>query len=161
MSWSRSMYYRDERRGFHVSIREEQELHGHSQLSRFSLHWVLFKVNISTTGLPEKALPKLCEYVVKNCILLPAVGKQNATFSPNFTNPGKSLLVQPCTCWRSVLPHWSTGLAFRLPPEIASDRRQFPAATETRDLWTLGHFSLSKHICITISLVGLGLLLTG
>ena len=35
---------------------------------------------------------------MKNCVLLPAVGKQNATFSPNFTQPGKVLLVQPCRC---------------------------------------------------------------
>ena len=33
-----------------------------------------------------------------NCILLPAVGKQNTTFSPNITQPGKVLLVQPCSC---------------------------------------------------------------
>ena len=32
----------------------------------------------------------------KNCILLPAVSKQSATFSSNFTQHGKSLLVQPC-----------------------------------------------------------------
>ena len=32
----------------------------------------------------------------KNCALLPALGKQNATYSPCFTQPGKSLLLQPC-----------------------------------------------------------------
>ena len=31
----------------------------------------------------------------------------------------------------------STGLAFRLPPEIAADLRRFPAATEMRDLYRL------------------------
>ena len=29
-------------------------------------------------------------------VLLSAVGKQNATLSPNFTLPGKALIVQPC-----------------------------------------------------------------
>ena len=30
-------------------------------------------------------------YVVENCVFLPAEGKQNATFSPEFKQPGKSL----------------------------------------------------------------------
>ena len=33
----------------------------------------------------------------KNCALLPAVGKQTATFSPYFTQPGVHLLEIPCT----------------------------------------------------------------
>ena len=40
----------------------------------------------------------------KNCVLQPAVGKQNATSSPNLTQPGKVILVQPCTLvafWKS------------------------------------------------------------
>ena len=32
----------------------------------------------------------------KNCFCLPEVGIQNATFSPDFTQPGKSLLEIPC-----------------------------------------------------------------
>ena len=34
---------------------------------------------------------------MKNCAVLPAVGKQSATFSFNFTQPRKNLLVQPCS----------------------------------------------------------------
>ena len=33
----------------------------------------------------------------KHCGFLPAEGKQNATLSPEFTQPGKSLLEIPCT----------------------------------------------------------------
>ena len=32
----------------------------------------------------------------KSCLFLPAEGKQIATFSPDFTKPGKSLLEIPC-----------------------------------------------------------------
>ena len=32
----------------------------------------------------------------KNCVSLPEVGKQNSTFSPDFTQPGKSLLEVAC-----------------------------------------------------------------
>ena len=41
-----------------------------------------------STGLHQKKLPRLCEYWVKNCVLIPAVGKQNAIFTPDFTQPG-------------------------------------------------------------------------
>ena len=41
-------------------------------------------------------LPRLCEYEVKNCVPLPAVGKQNATFSSDFTQPGRHSLEVPC-----------------------------------------------------------------
>ena len=37
--------------------------------------------------------------------------------------------------WLFVILALSTGLVFRLPAEIIPDRRQFPAATETRDLY--------------------------
>ena len=43
----------------------------------------------------------------KNCVLLPAVGEQNANYSSNFTQPGKSLLEQPCT-----------GVKFRALPRL-------------------------------------------
>ena len=39
----------------------------------------------------------------KICVFLPAEGKLNATFPPNFTQPGKSLLVQPCTALQRFL----------------------------------------------------------
>ena len=45
--------------------------------------------------LPYRAALKGSSQV--SCALLPALGKQNTTFSFNFTQPGKSLLVQPCT----------------------------------------------------------------
>ena len=37
--------------------------------------------------------------------------------------------------WLFVILALSTGLVFRLPAEITPDRWQFPAATETRDLY--------------------------
>ena len=43
----------------------------------------------------------------ENCVFLPAEGKQNATFSPDFTQRGKSLLEIPCIQW------WETCLVSR------------------------------------------------
>ena len=40
----------------------------------------------------------------KNCFCLPEVGKQNATFSTDFTQPGKSLLEVPCIV--CAFPAW-------------------------------------------------------
>ena len=40
---------------------------------------------------------------------LPAEGKQNATFSPDFTQPGKGLLEVPCTYLFWDLGLWSLG----------------------------------------------------
>ena len=40
----------------------------------------------------------------KNYVFQPAEDKQNATFSPEFTQPGKSLLEIPCTAVRSNRP---------------------------------------------------------
>ena len=48
-------------------------------------------------GCTKRLFPGCVKMGWKNCVLLPAVGKQNATFSPNFTKPGKSLLEVPCT----------------------------------------------------------------
>ena len=39
---------------------------------------------------------------MKDCVFLPAVGKQNATYSPDFTQPGKSLLEIPCRVGEEV-----------------------------------------------------------
>ena len=70
----------------------------------------------SSTGLFLKALPRLCEYGVKNSVLLPAVDKQNATYSSNFTQPGKSLFLQPCrpqpppSLLRFMLITWTVSL---------------------------------------------------
>ena len=50
----------------------------------------------SLQGISKRLFPG-CEKVWwKNCVCLPEVGKQNATFSPDFTQPGKSLLEIPC-----------------------------------------------------------------
>ena len=38
----------------------------------------------------------------KNGIFLTAEGKQNATFSPDYTQPGKSLLENPCNCLGAI-----------------------------------------------------------
>ena len=40
---------------------------------------------------------------------LPAEGKQNATFSPDFTQPGKGLLEVPCSYLLRNLRLWSFG----------------------------------------------------
>ena len=47
-------------------------------------------------------LPRLWEKGWKICVFLPAVGKQNATFSPDFTQWGKSLLEIPCICYKII-----------------------------------------------------------
>ena len=47
-------------------------------------------------GCTKRLFPGWVNMGWKNCALLPAVGKQNATFESNFTQPWKSLLVQPC-----------------------------------------------------------------
>ena len=47
------------------------------------------------TGLHYKALPRLCEFGVKNCVFLPAVGKQSAIFYPITHNLGRALKCSP------------------------------------------------------------------
>ena len=49
-----------------------------------------------TGGCTKKMFPGCVNMEWKNCVLLLSVGKQTATFPPNFTQPGKVLLVQPC-----------------------------------------------------------------
>ena len=48
-------------------------------------------------GTSERLFPGCENMWWKNCVCLPEVGKQNATFSPDFTQPGKSLLEVPCS----------------------------------------------------------------
>ena len=64
--------------------------------------WHVIHVQIAYGWCLQGASKRLfpgCENVGwKNCVLLPAVGKQNATFSPNFTQPGKRSLEVPCRC---------------------------------------------------------------
>ena len=52
----------------------------------------------------------------KNCVFLPAEGKQNATFSPEFTQPGKSLLEIPCILLDTMLKMRSLCIARFAPP---------------------------------------------
>ena len=63
-----------------------------------SIPTLIILSDVNCTGLHKKAFLKLREYGVKDLrCLLPAVGKQNATYSSKFTQPGKSLVVQPST----------------------------------------------------------------
>ena len=45
-----------------------------------------------------------CVKMRKDFVFLPAEGKQNATFLPNFTQPGTNLLEIPCTHRPSTAP---------------------------------------------------------
>ena len=66
---------------------KECHVHHVSRLIRNQTNWR----RVTVQGTSKRLFPG-CENVGwKNCVLLPAVGKQNATFSPNFTKPGKSL----------------------------------------------------------------------
>ena len=105
-------------------------------------------------------LPRLCEYWVKNCVLLPAVGKQHATFSPNFTQPGAHLLVHPCTIpllfiwmqgWRQGVLH----LLFRpgvLLPEVESRAAWGVQEGKVRAFFCYGYiqFSLPQFLVLAI-----------
>ena len=62
-------------------------------LSENSLQNLLLEVQ----GCTKRLFPGCVNMGWKNCALLPAAGKQNATYWSNYTQPGKSLLVQPCT----------------------------------------------------------------
>ena len=57
-------------------------------------------------GVSKRWVPSCEKIRWSSCVLLPAVGKQNATFSSHFTQPGKSLLVQPCTTSISLSGMW-------------------------------------------------------
>ena len=48
-------------------------------------------------GISKRWAPGCVKMRGKSCALLPAVGKQNATFSPYFTQPGANLLEIPYT----------------------------------------------------------------
>ena len=49
-------------------------------------------------GISKRLFPGFENMWWKNCVFLPAEGKQNATFSPDFSQPGKSLIEIPCIC---------------------------------------------------------------
>ena len=52
---------------------------------------------ISVKSMVVRHFPGCVHMDWKNRVLLPAVGsKQNVTFLPTFTQPGRALLVQPC-----------------------------------------------------------------
>ena len=55
------------------------------------------RVNFSLQGMSERLFPIWENMWWKNCVFLPAEGKQNATFLSDFAQPGKSLLEIPCT----------------------------------------------------------------
>ena len=61
---------------------------------------------------------RICNGKIQNCVSLPAVTKQNATFSPDFTQPGKSLIEIPCMC--------ADGFSI-LAPRTVSDRAEAEA----------------------------------
>ena len=52
---------------------------------------------IGVQGTSNRLFPGWEDMWWKNCVFLPAEGKQNATFAFKFKQSGKSLLVQPCT----------------------------------------------------------------
>ena len=68
----------------------------------------------------------------KNCICQPAVGKQNATFSPDFTQPGKSLLEVPCIT--AVADNFCLNLpaAFTQPGDHLFSRALYNSLCDTR-----------------------------
>ena len=47
-------------------------------------------------GTSKRLFPGWEDMWWKNCVFLPAEGKQNTTFLPGFTQPGKSLIEVPC-----------------------------------------------------------------
>ena len=47
-------------------------------------------------GISKRLFPGCENLWSKHCVFLPAEGKQNATLSPDFTQPGKGLLEIPC-----------------------------------------------------------------
>ena len=72
-----------------------------------SLPWSAMD-NWPSQGISQWLIPG-CENVGwKNSVFLPAEGKQTATFSPDYTQPGKSLLDIPCTSWLNLRKKPST-----------------------------------------------------
>ena len=65
-------------------------------------------VGYSLQGTPKKLFPGCVNIGWKSCCFLPAVGKQNATRSPNFTQPGKGFLEVPCTGVVISFGDWSS-----------------------------------------------------
>ena len=58
------------------------------------------KLPSSIQGCTKRTFSGFVNMGQKNCALLSAANKQNVTFSPNFTQTGKVLLVQPCSFQR-------------------------------------------------------------
>ena len=48
-------------------------------------------------GISKECFPGCENKGRKNCVFLPAEGKQNTNFSPDFTQPGKRSVEIPCT----------------------------------------------------------------
>ena len=69
-------------------------------------------------GCTKRHFPGCVNMGWKNCVLLPAIGRQNATYSSNFTQPGKSLLVQPCMTYFQVLLSQQVGAETRAKPKL-------------------------------------------
>ena len=68
----------------------------------FTRHYQPAKVimNICVQGWTIRPFPGCVYLGFRNCVLLPIIGKigkQNATFLLNFTQPAESLIVQPCS----------------------------------------------------------------
>ena len=77
------------------------------------------------TGNLWRMLPRLWGWWGKNCVFLPAVGKQNATFSPDFTQPGKSLKEIPC---RNILISFVFSPSFGSRVRMRLSKYRFPGS---------------------------------
>ena len=57
----------------------------------------------SAQGCTKRLFPGCVNMGQKNCALMPVEGKQNSTYSSKFTQPGKSILGQPCMSCQSKM----------------------------------------------------------
>ena len=80
------------------------------------------RIYSSSTGLQQNIHPRLCEYGVENCILLPAVGKQSTNFTTNLTQPGKIILVRPCTEVGKMACTWFGEICYCCARLVCPDR---------------------------------------
>ena len=65
-------------------------------------------------GISKRLFPGCENLGLENSVFLPAEDKQNTTFSPGFSKPGKSLIEIPCTCYPT-----SKNM---LDPQVITDR---------------------------------------
>ena len=89
-----------DRKWFHFHIATWSEIHTPRQITCYvqkSCHFTQLQKEGTIQGTSKRLFPGCENMWWKNCVCLPEVGKQNATFSPDFTQPGKSLLEVPCT----------------------------------------------------------------